>query len=156
MCSSDLLTAIKGFVETLIGGAMENPEEARRFLGIIETHANRLAAIIEDLMKLSEIEQKGQNRSIGLRLEAVKPVIQGAIEVLRPHAAAKVIPIRLECEEGLQAEINAHFLEQALVNLVENAIKYSGNGGTVRVRARQAGSEVEIRVEDEGDRKSVV
>lgn len=144
------LTAIKGFVETLIGGAMENPEEARRFLGIIETHANRLAAIIEDLMKLSEIEQKGQNRSIGLRLEAVKPVIQGAIEVLRPHAAAKEIPIRLECDEGLQAEINAHFLEQALVNLVDNAIKYSGSGGTVRVRARQAGSEVEIRVEDEG------
>ncbi|WP_373501188.1 ATP-binding protein [Desulfococcus sp.] len=144
------LTAIKGFVETLLGGALEKPEEARRFLMIIENHANRLAAIIEDLMKLAEIEQKGQNRSIGLRREALKPVISGAIEVLRGHADEKNIAIRLECDEALQAEINAHFLEQAVVNLVENAVKYSGQGSTIRVRAGQAGQEVEIRIEDEG------
>lgn len=144
------LTAIKGFVETLLGGAVEKPEEARRFLAIIEKHANRLAAIIEDLMKLSEIEQKGQQRGIGMKREALAPVIRGAIEVCRIQAGEKNIAIEMDCDDALSAEINAHFLEQAMVNLVDNALKYSGTGSTVNVRAMQAEGGVDIRIEDQG------
>ena len=144
------LTAIKGFVETLLGGTVENPEEARRFLAIIDKHANRLAAIIEDLMKLSEIEQKGQQRGIGMKREALAPVIRGAIEICRVQAGEKDIAIEMDCDDALSAEINAHFLEQAVVNLVDNAVKYSGTGSTINVRAMQAGSGVEIRIQDQG------
>jgi two-component system phosphate regulon sensor histidine kinase PhoR len=144
------LTAIKGFVETLRDGAAEKPEEARRFLQIIENHANRLAAIIDDLMKLSEIEQKGHNRGIGLKRESLAPVIKAAVEICRSSAQEKNIAIETACEPSLSAEINPHFLEQAVVNLIDNAVKYSGDGSTVRIRAAQDGSAVEIRIEDDG------
>ncbi len=144
------LTAIKGFVETLRDGAAEKPEEARRFLQIIENHANRLAAIIDDLMKLSEIEQKGHNRGIGLKRESLAPVIKAAVDICRSSAQEKNIAIETACEPSLSAEINPHFLEQAVVNLIDNAVKYSGDGSTVRIRAAQDGSAVEIRIEDDG------
>ncbi|MDX9818800.1 MAG: ATP-binding protein [Desulfococcus multivorans] len=144
------LTAIKGFVETLLGGAVDDPEAARRFLRIIEKHADRLTAIIEDLMKLSEIEQKGRNRGIGLKREAMAPVIRNAVEVCRVRADEKKIAVEVDCDEAVVAEINAHFLEQAVVNLVDNALKYSGAGKAVRVRSRLIKDSVEIRIEDEG------
>jgi len=144
------LTAIKGFVETLLSGAVDDPEAARRFLRIIENHANRLAAIIEDLMKLSEIEQKGRNRGIELKREAIAPVIRNAVEVCRVLADEKKIAVEVDCDEAVAAEINAHFLEQAVVNLVDNALKYSGTGKMVRVRSRLIGDSIEIRIEDEG------
>ncbi len=144
------LTAIKGFVETLQSGAMNKPEEAGRFLKIIENHANRLTAIIEDLMKLSEIEQKGQTRSIGLKREPIEPIVRSAVEVCRVRADEKNIAIELMCGKSLAAEVNAHFLEQAVVNLVDNAVKYSETGSKVRVHAEKNGEGVDIRIEDQG------
>ncbi len=143
------LTAIKGFVETLREGAKDNPAEAERFLEIIDNHVNRLTAIIEDLMRLSEIEQKGQ-RGIALKSAPIALVIDRTVEVCRTAAGRKAITLEVDCPADLMAEINPPFLEQALVNLVENAVKYSREGSQVQISATKAGKEVVIRVQDQG------
>jgi two-component system phosphate regulon sensor histidine kinase PhoR len=141
------LTAIKGFVETLQSGALEKPEEARRFLEIIGRHTERLSAIIGDLMKLSEIEQRGQ---LPIRRAPLRPVLVNAVEVCRPVAESRDIAVELDCDPGLEGEINSTFLEQALVNLVDNAIKYGPDGGRVWVAADRESGEIRIRVRDQG------
>lgn len=143
------LTAIKGFVETLRDGAKDNPEEADRFLEIIDTHVNRLTAIIDDLMKLSEIEQGGR-RGIALKTEFIRPVIEGAAEVCRTAAEEKRIAVEVDCDADLAAAVNPHFLEQAVVNLVENAVKYGREGSAIQITAEKTAEVVVIRVRDEG------
>jgi two-component system phosphate regulon sensor histidine kinase PhoR len=141
------LTAIKGFVETLQSGALEKPEEARRFLEIIDRHTERLTAIIGDLMKLSEIEQRGQ---LPIRRAPILPVLSGAAALCRSAGEARDIRIELNCDESLTADINEAFLEQALVNLVDNAIKYGPDGGKVWATAARESDEIRIRVRDQG------
>ncbi|QTA80848.1 Two component system response regulator/histidine kinase, PAS domain-containing [Desulfonema limicola] len=141
------LTAIKGFVETLNSGAIDQPDEARRFLEIIDKHANRLTAIIDDLMKLSEIEQKGQ---ISLEQAEILPVIKNAVEMCQINADRKNIKIMLECNEKLTANINAPFFEQAVVNLADNAIKYSPEHSIVNISAEKSDSRLIIKFKDQG------
>ncbi|GBC61480.1 PAS domain-containing sensor histidine kinase [Desulfonema ishimotonii] len=141
------LTAIKGFVETLRNGAMEKPEEAARFLEIIDNHANRLTLIITDLIKLSEIEQRKQ---LSTEVRKVGPVIRSAVEICQVAADKNNIPIEVVCDDDPEANINAPFIEQALVNLVDNAIKYSRAGKSVSVSASQTDTEVILRVRDQG------
>ncbi|MCX8037244.1 MAG: cell wall metabolism sensor histidine kinase WalK [Candidatus Sumerlaeia bacterium] len=144
------VTSIKGFVETLQDGAMENPEDARRFLGIIAKHAERLQAIIEDLLSLSRIEQEGERREILLERGLVRGVVQAAVQACRLTAEAKQIRIETVCEESLYARVNSELLEQAIVNLLDNAIKYSEPGSVVEVAAQQANGDVTIAVRDYG------
>jgi two-component system phosphate regulon sensor histidine kinase PhoR len=144
------LTAIKGFVETLCHGVIDNPVETKRFLYIIEKHVNRLAAIIEDLMKLSRIEEADEKKEIKLEKNEIKGVIQTAIQICQPKAEEKSIKINLSCEEGIRARVNPPLLEQAVVNLIDNAIKYSGPESTVQVEVVQKETELNISVEDCG------
>lgn len=141
------LTAIKGFVETLQSGALEKPEEARRFLEIVGRHTERLSAIIGDLLKLSEIEQRGQ---LPIEPAPLRPVLANAVEVCRPVADSRGIAVALDCDPALEGEINSTFLEQAVVNLVDNAIKYGPDGGRVWVTAARESGEIRIRVRDQG------
>lgn len=141
------LTAIKGFVETLLSGALEKPEEARRFLAIVDRHAERLAAIVGDLLKLSEIEQRGE---LPVRRARLRPVLESAVDICRPAAEERGVVVELRCDESLETGINAAFLEQAAVNLVDNALKYSPDGGRVRVAVDRTDGEVRIRVIDRG------
>lgn len=143
------LTAIKGFVETLHEGAVSNPEEADRFLGIIEKHVNRLAAIIDDLLKLSRIEQEERD-NIVFEKHPIKGIIQSAIQVCQPKANVKNIQIQVECEDGISANIDVHLMEQAAVNLLDNAINYSENNSSILVTAGFSESEVLINFEDNG------
>ena len=144
------LTAIKGFVETLKAGAMHRAEEAARFLGIIEKHTNRLNAIIDDLMKLSLIEQKTDKKEILLENRQLLPVLQSARQVCQPMADEKGIQILLSCEETLSINLNAAMIEQAFVNLLDNAVKYSGPGGSVDIAVQQTGTEVAVSFRDHG------
>jgi two-component system phosphate regulon sensor histidine kinase PhoR len=144
------ITSIKGFAETLQDGALDNKKEARRFLAIIARQADRLIAIIDDLLSLSRIEQEGERAAIPLERGEVAPVLREAIQACEGKAKEKQLRIELDCPEALAAPINGPLLEQALVNLLDNAIKTSPEGETVRVEATEAGSEVEIRVRDEG------
>jgi two-component system phosphate regulon sensor histidine kinase PhoR len=144
------LTAIKGFAETLREGALNKPEEAMRFIAIIENHANRLIAIIEDLMSLSKIEQKTYAGDIELKQRAIKPLLVSAIQLCQAKADEKKITIRLCCDESLSAVLNAPLMEQAFVNLLDNAIKYSHSESCIDIEATQQDSEITVAFQDHG------
>jgi len=144
------ITAIKGFVETLRDGAVKNPEDAERFLGIIEKHVDRLEAIIEDLLNLSKIEQESEKEGIALVESRISEILQSAVQACQVRAADKEINIEITCADSMVAEVDPSLIEQAVVNLLDNAIKYSDDGGIVRVEAAQGEGEVVIAVQDQG------
>ncbi len=144
------LTAIKGFVETLRYGDRSDAAENDRFLGIIEKHVNRLEAIIGDLMNLSQVEQKSRTQKIDLSPDEILPVAETALQLCRAKANEKNIRLTLQCDPAIRAEINPLFLEQALVNLLDNAVKYSPEKSVVAVEISENATEVVIAVADEG------
>ena len=144
------ITSIKGFVETLLDGAMANPQDAERFLRIIAKQADRLNAIIEDLLSLSKIEQSEEAGDLVLEEGKVRDVLEAAIHDCQTKAAERQINVDINCDEWLTVKCNAPLMEQAVVNLLDNAIKYSENGGCVEVLARGVNGEVTISVRDEG------
>jgi len=144
------ITSIKGFVETLLDGAMQEPDHALNFLKIIARHAERLNEIIDDLLSLSRIEQDSEQGKVALSPGAIKEVLQDAIQVCEERAAAKDIGIDLTCPDDLTARINAPLLLQAVVNLIDNAVKYSPTARPVQVEARLELGEVLILVRDQG------
>jgi two-component system, OmpR family, phosphate regulon sensor histidine kinase PhoR len=144
------ITSIKGFVETLLDGALDDRDNAVRFLGIMLRQVNRLDAIIGDLLSLSRIEKVAEEHLIELAPHAIREVLAAAAEMCAKKAADKQIRIEQVCPDDLTARINAPLLEQAVVNLIDNAVKYSGAGSTVRLSAFRDGPEVVIEVRDEG------
>jgi two-component system phosphate regulon sensor histidine kinase PhoR len=144
------LTAIKGFVETLHRGKVDDPQEAGRFLGIIQKHADRLSSIVEDLLSLSRIEQEDEGKTIKLEQGNVNDVFQSATQICRSKAEEKNITIRPVCEENISAKFDTTLLEQAVVNLLDNAIKYSEPKSTILLKAHRSNSEIRISVEDQG------
>jgi len=144
------ITSIKGFVETLRDGAVRRPADAEKFLEIVAKQADRMNSIIEDLLLLSRVEQDTREAKVALENAPVKGVILEAVQVCEPKAHAKDIRITVSCPDGLAARINAALLEQAVVNLIDNAIKYSEPGCPVSVDAEGLSNEVVIRVADKG------
>jgi two-component system phosphate regulon sensor histidine kinase PhoR len=144
------ITSIKGFVETLLDGAINEPEQAQRFLKIIAGHTDRLMAIIEDLLSLSRLEEDGQTRMIAREHLKIRPVLESAVELSGPKAGDKKIKIDIDCDDDLEALINPTLLEQAVLNLVDNAVKYSPAESTIQLSARVAEKEVIIAVKDSG------
>jgi len=144
------ITSVKGFVETLLDGAMNDPEDARRFLKIVAAQADRLNEIIEDLLTLSRLEGDTERTGISLQPGRIRGVLQAAVATCQLKAQEKHVEIELACDEQLETEINAALLEQAVVNLVDNAVKYSPEGKTVHVEAIRTSKETVIRVRDHG------
>jgi two-component system phosphate regulon sensor histidine kinase PhoR len=144
------ITSIKGFVETLQAGAIHEPENAANFLHIIARQADRLNQIIEDLLTLSRIEQEEEEGTLTLTLEPLRPVLQAAIQTSEVKAAAKQIQIVLQCPEDFLVPLNPRLLEEAVVNLIDNAVKYSPPQTTVTVEVSRAPEKVLIRVRDQG------
>jgi len=148
------LTAIKGYAETLLGAAGDDPEARRRFLSVIDRHSERLGRLIDDLLSLSDLEL---GRS-PLRLERV-PVtsaIDDAVQILGEPAARAGVDLAARVAPGIPPlEADADRLRQVLINLVDNAVKYTPRGGRVVVRAALAREPehegmVELVVEDTG------
>jgi len=147
------IASIKGFVETLLDGAMDDPGDARRFLGIVGRQADRLAAIIEDLLALSRIEQSEGTGNLPRDRVPVTGLLQAAVGDCQPRATDRGVALIVTCPDDLAWRVNGPLLEQAVINLVDNAIKYSEPGGMVRLVAGiepSEGGELAIRVEDEG------
>jgi len=144
------LTAIKGFVETLHQGNVESPDETDRFLGIVNKHVDRLVSIIEDLLSLSRIEQEDEDNAIQLEIGNIKDVFQSAFQICRSKAEEKNIDVRFDSDQNITVNFEPTFLEQAVVNLLENAIKYSDPDSIINVNASQDDFEVIIRVKDQG------
>jgi len=144
------ITSIKGFVETLRDGAMRRPADAQKFLEIVAKQADRMNSIIEDLLLLSRVEQDTREAKVVLESAPVRAVVLEAVQVCEPKARAKDISIAVDCPEGIAARINTALLEQAVINLLDNAIKYSEPGRPVNVEAGESAGEVFITVRDRG------
>jgi len=144
------VTSIRGFLETLLGGAIDDPANARRFVEIASRQADRLGAIIDDLLLLSRIDQESEHHRIEKSPTALKAVVAGAVEVCRPKADQKGVRLQFQCANDLRAKINGAMVEQALVNLIDNAIKYSEPGFEVEVEAGRDGEMLWLSVADHG------
>jgi two-component system phosphate regulon sensor histidine kinase PhoR len=144
------LTAIKGFVETLHQGSVDNPEEIARFLGIVRKHVDRLNSIIEDLLSLSRIEQEDEARAIKFEMRHIREVFTTAMQICRSKAEQKQIEINQSCPNDLRAKFDPSLLEQAVVNLLDNAIKYSDSGSIISMEAGRYDGSVQISIKDQG------
>jgi len=144
------LTAIKGFVETLYHGKVETEAETTRFLEIIQKHVDRLNSIIEDLLTLSKIEQEDEEKTITLQMGKISDVIQAAAQICRPKAEEKNIQIDILKHDEISAKFDPSLLEQAVVNLLDNAIKYSDPESAIEIKAVKIDFEILISVEDHG------
>ncbi len=143
------LTAIQGFAETLLGGALEDPVNRRRFVEIIREHAMRLARLTEDLLKLSRIEA-GQ-----LKLEFRPVSVAQLIDSCMETAQLKAVPKQLSLAVQLPAELppvrgDANSLQEVLQNLLDNALQYTPAGGKIEVSALSTDSRVVVTVADTG------
>lgn len=143
------LSIIKGYVETLINGAREDPDVAVRFLQIIDRHADRLTYLIEDLLTISRLES-GQV-VMNLQPSELRPIAETVLEDLRVRAVARHVTLTDAVPAGLEANLDADRIQQVLFNLVDNAIQYGRMSGRaeIRARAREDGM-VEVAVEDDG------
>jgi two-component system, OmpR family, phosphate regulon sensor histidine kinase PhoR len=144
------VTVIKGYAETLLSGALaSDPARSAHFLGIIDKHAQRLSTLIGDLLALSELE----SGEIVMQPEPVQleRAVQQALQLLELKSEEKGVTVK---SQGLQnlPEVSADRsrLDQVLINLLDNAIKYSREGGTVTVSAVDEGGMVRVSVRDTG------
>jgi two-component system phosphate regulon sensor histidine kinase PhoR len=144
------LTAIKGFVETLCQGAVGDPQEAQRFLVIVAKHVQRLESVIEDLLMLSRIENMGERGDLNREKTRLRELFQSAVQICRPKAEQKGIRVELEGDLEANAVVDPVLLEQAVVNLLDNAIKYSDPQKPIRIAARRSEGELQISVRDDG------
>jgi two-component system phosphate regulon sensor histidine kinase PhoR len=144
------LTAIHGYLETLLGGAIEEPEHARKFLEIVFRHTERLGRLIDDLTDLSNIELG----RVALRLAPtpLAEVLDSVIAIIRPRAASGGVTVTATVPPTLPAAQADHDrLSQILINLVDNAVKYTPPGGAVQVSACDTGrGMIEVTVSDTG------
>ncbi len=144
------IASIKGFVETLLDGAISQPADAGRFLKIIASHADRLNNIIEDLLSLSKIEQSEEAANLPLTEVPLHPVLDAALHGCEANARERNIRLTLNADPEALAHLDPPLFEQAIINLVDNAIKYSEPGREVVVEAQASPQEIVVSVRDHG------
>jgi two-component system phosphate regulon sensor histidine kinase PhoR len=144
------ITSIKGYVETLQEGAIDDKENARKFLEIIFKQADLLHALVDDLLSLSQIEQEAEREEVHLAEEPVRRIIEAAIAAYEVKTVERRMRVTLHCKEEIIVRANAQLLEQAIGNLLDNAIKYSEPGRNVEIDVAQSKGEVTITVNDHG------
>lgn len=143
------LTSIKGFVETLLEGALKDEQTALKFLGIIKLETDRLYRLINDILSLSDIE----NKRIVLTAKRVnlKEVLLETIDMMKSHADAKDIFIVFSAPEAdVYISINTDRFKQMIINLLDNAIKYTPDGGRVDLVLQSIQNEVIVKIKDNG------
>jgi len=142
------LTSIKGFVETLMDGAIHNPPMAEKFLRIIMMEADRLTRLINDILSISKLES-GEETGSNERIQ-IDQVIRNVVDMLEMHAGEKQITLHYNQCEPTYIFGHPDRVEQMIINLVENAIKYNQPGGSVSVRLFPNGNDVNISISDTG------
>jgi two-component system phosphate regulon sensor histidine kinase PhoR len=146
------VTSVKGFAETLLDGAMKDPATAERFLKIIVRQASQLESIIRDLLELSRLEQNSA-QTLDRQMTPMAGVLKSAIELCQSRASERGVMLSFACAEGLTVVMHSGLMEQALVNLIDNAIKYgsSSEGAKVDIVAVKEGTCARITVRDYGN-----
>ena len=142
------LTSIKGFVETLLEGALDDKENSVNFLKIISAHADRLNTLINDLLDLSQIESK----EILLKKNefSLAGLVNEVISGFKSQVKKKQIEISSMLPLGLELAADKSKIEQVFTNLINNAIKYNKEKGFVRIYSEQLADKIKIVVEDSG------
>lgn len=143
------ITNVKGFLETLSDGALDDRATAERFLSIAVRNADRLSAIIDDLLSLSRLEQQ-RGDSLETEIRSLEGVIAGAIHLCMPKAAKKDLDITIDGNGTALIRMNVLLIEQALVNLIDNAVKYSEEHGCISIHIERDGNKTSIAVTDNG------
>jgi len=143
------ITSINGFVETLLQGAVDDREEAVKFLGIIEKQGRRMNAIIDDLLSLSKLENL-ERRELAFEQSRVADIVSNAVQICQGTAVEKGLEIIVNCSPDIQAEVVPSLIDQALVNIIDNAVKYSEAGGTIIITCTALEDHIRIIVEDHG------
>jgi two-component system, OmpR family, phosphate regulon sensor histidine kinase PhoR len=148
------LTAIKGFVETLLDTNPDinpdiNPDENAKFLKIIENNVNRMAAIINDLLSLSQLEIK-QNTDTSFKPYDIVKIIDKAVIECHDLSDQKKILIRKNNSDTLMAPVDPVLIEQTMINLIDNAIKYSREETEISINAFREDKDILIEVKDSG------
>ena len=150
------ITSIRGYVETLLDGALDDREAAGNFLNIIDRQGRRLEAIVEDLLTLARIEDKADKKSVILETGNIRPVLEAAMQTCFVQAEQKNMDIRVECDSALTGRINRPMLEQAVINLLTNSVVYCPPDTPIVLSAdrqgslRGRGAFVRISVTDQG------
>jgi two-component system phosphate regulon sensor histidine kinase PhoR len=143
------LTTIKGYAETLLDGALKE-DQAFQFVQVIQRHTDRLTKIVQDLLMLSKIETK--EFQLKMEMISLPNLIDDIIDFLKEPAEKKKISLsRHEIPPSLTLRADRSYLEQVLINLLDNAIKYTPEGGKVIVSAVEKNSEdIQFSIEDNG------
>lgn len=146
------ITSIKGFVETLLDGALEDPEDARRFLQIISRHTDRLYGVIDDLLDLARLEQGVDDPNLTFLPTSVKELVETVVELCGPRAAARSLRLDSSEVQDIEIVVNRALVEQAVMNLIDNAVKFTETGTAVRIRAYSdlAGDIIEVSDQGQG------
>lgn len=144
------LTSLKGFLETLLNGAMEEQESARRFLKMMEEDTNRLTRLIDELLELARLESRREP----LQLQPIDLVreIETIMESLRPRMAEKKIRYQFVYgdQDHFKIAADRDKIRQVLLNLLDNAIKFNREGGTIRIRLEAVGLQIKVSIKDTG------
>lgn len=148
------ITSIRGYVETLLDGALDSRDDSERFLKIVLRQSQRLSAIIDDLLALSRIEQESSDGAVHMQEGPLCCVLETAVQTCQVNADQQGVLVEFDCPPSIVATMNDTLVEQAVMNLLVNAIKYSDSGDTVSVLAcvvdGPEGSLVKIIVKDTG------
>jgi signal transduction histidine kinase len=143
------IAAIKGFAETLRRGGLEDAKNRLGFIKIIESHADRLGWLVEDLLTLAELES-GRSLPKPSRIE-LEPFIQQFVAGIAPLAAQKPCTVKVDVAKDAQVWADPAHLAQVLQNLLDNAIKYNKKGGAVKVECgSEPGGLLRVSVRDTG------
>jgi two-component system phosphate regulon sensor histidine kinase PhoR len=143
------LTSISGFVETLLDGAYKSQDHCRYFLGIIKQETDRMTRLINELLYFSRIEKSGTplNRT---QVDIIE-VIMKALSVLQTAINEKRHKVNLELPENIKPILsNEDSLLQIMINLLDNAVKYTPDGGKINIRLEETSDRVSITVADNG------
>jgi two-component system phosphate regulon sensor histidine kinase PhoR len=144
------VTSIKACVETLRDEGMTDPSAINRFLQILANQTDRLNRIVDDLLTLSRVEWLEEKRQIQLQEVNLHDLLHAVIEESRERSSARGVELVLQCDPDFSASVDPQLLEQAVENLLNNAIKYSNEGGTVTIQASRSDTEIIIQVIDHG------
>ncbi len=142
------LTSIKGFVETLLEGALDDKENSRNFLKIVQDHTERLDTLVNDLLVLSNLESKEislKKENVSLRQELEKVILGFKSQINR-----KNIEIKNDLPPGLMIMADKNRIEQVFTNLIDNAIKFNKEKGSIRIYDQDAPGKIKIIIEDSG------
>lgn len=144
------ITSIQGYVETLQDGAINDGENAQRFLEIISKHASRLGQIVDDLLELSRIEEIQGEEKQYLETLDLNQLIEGTINQFAHMAEEGSISLKMDLEEHVMLLLNGKLFSHALGNLLDNAIKYSESETTILVRTHTQKKKLFLEIQDSG------